>query len=141
MLPQDLETLSKEKREILYNELSTIFNNISSRFMYAKDSVVWNVRDHWENYNQIPDRGTIVGDCDCFALACRKECRKNSIPSRLIFCKVAVFGEFVGHLVLECAGFILDCNQTKVVSNLDLPYKWQEISGYERGDCWHAVSV
>ena len=73
MQPEDLDHLSIEDKEKLFSDLTSIFNNISLRFKYSSDLIEWNVRDHWENYDQIPEKGFIYGDCDCFALACRKE--------------------------------------------------------------------
>lgn len=122
-----------------YNALKAIHKSVYDRFVYSSDERVWNKSEHWENYNQIPDEGYIYGDCDCFALACRKECRKQNIPSRLVFCAVNVNGEWIGHLVLESDGWILENNQTTIKPSQDIDYAWLYISGYERGDPWRYI--
>ena len=119
--------------------LKNIFKKIKNRFIYKKDIEVWDTMEHWESYKEIPEEGLIVGDCDCFALACRKECRKLNVPSRLVFCKVNVNGLWLGHLVLESFGFIFDCNRNDIISKQKLLYKWVSISGYESGDPWHSL--
>lgn len=119
--------------------LENIFKQVKERFIYKKDIEVWDTIEHWESYKEIPDEGYIVGDCDCFALACRKECRKLNIPSRLVFCKVNINNLWLGHLVLESCGFIFDCNKNDVVSKNQLSYKWVSISGYASGDPWHSL--
>lgn len=123
----------------LFDTLQDIFYNTKKRFKYTSDKVRWNMSEHWENYDQIPDTGYIYGDCDCFALACRKECRKLDIPSRLVFCKIKIEGKWVYHLVLECIGWVFDNNQYEIRSNQDLPYTWISMSGYERGDSWSKI--
>ena len=128
-----------EKAMERYEQLYPIFRDIHRRFIYTPDEVVWNKEEHWENESQIPDEGPIYGDCDCFALACRKECRKLGIPSRLVFCAVEVRGDYVGHLVLESDGWILCNNQYDVMMSQDLNYLWLWISGYEKGDDWHVI--
>ncbi len=139
MEPKELLNLSPKEESQLYKQLESIHKSVKSRFVYATDQKVWNQREHWENYHQIPDNGDIIGDCDCFAMACRKECRKLSIPSRLIFCFVEDNGRRGGHLVLSCKGWILDNRQWGVVGNTSLPYEWISMSGYERGGDWHII--
>lgn len=140
MLPEDLDKLTKEERIDLYDKLTIVFKKTLNRFKYVPDIVLWDVLDHWETYKQIPDSGIIEGDCDCFALACRKECHFLNIPSRLLFCTVFMNNRRSGHLVLECAGFILDCRQKEVVVNNQLTdYLWVSISGYNTGDPWCRV--
>jgi predicted transglutaminase-like cysteine proteinase len=122
----------------LYDALVGIHGNVKRRFIYKSDISLWKVPEHWENYDQIPDVGTIVGDCDCFAMACRKECRKLNIPSRLIHCLTE---DKVGHLVLSVDKWILDNRQKCPVEKTDLDdvYCWIKVSGYERGDKWHDI--
>lgn len=125
----------------LYNILSTIHHSVYSRFKYVSDIKLWNKREHWEKYNEIPTEGIIEGDCDCFALACRRECRKLNIPSRLVYCTVLRSGKERGHLVLESGGWILDNNHNQVMSNNQLDYTWKKISGFEIGDPWHNIET
>lgn len=82
----------------------------------------------------------LVGDCDDFALACRKLLRKKGIKTRLVYC-IDELGE--GHLVLEASGYILDNRQTKLVTNRELVkkgYKFVAISGFESGDDWYKLA-
>jgi predicted transglutaminase-like cysteine proteinase len=121
----------------LFIVLSEIHKNIKNRFIYKSDMDIWGKSEHWEGYDQIPDSGTIRGDCDCFAMACRKECRKLKIPSRLIHCLTE---NKVGHLVLSVDKWILDNRQDTVVEKESLGYySWIRASGYERGDKWHDI--
>ncbi len=81
----------------------------------------------------------IVGDCEDFALACRKLCRDANIPTRLVICYTE---EGEGHCVLESSGWILDNRYTRVMSRDKLEkqgYKWLAISGFESGDDWHRI--
>ncbi len=139
MKPEELKTLTSKGESQLYRELEAIHKRVKGRFEYETDSVVWDQQEHWENYHQIPEDGPIIGDCDCFAMACRKECRRAGIPSRLIFCFVETKGKRFGHLVLSCKGWILDNRQNGVISNTMLMYDWISMSGYERGDDWHTI--
>lgn len=116
--------------------LDKIHHSIKKRFVYRRDYELWDKVEHWERYDQIPNTGIIHGDCDCFALACRKECRKLGIRSRLVYCKV---GD-TGHLVLESDGWILDNRYDQVVANTFLNYNWISISGYDRGDDWYIIT-
>ena len=136
MIPKELDNLSEEESKKLLSTLEYIHSKVSDRFVYKADSLVWNKREHWENYEQIPDEGKIYGDCDCFAMACRKELRKLDLPSRLIFCLVST----TGHLVLECNGWILDNINSYVRANTSLAYTWVSMSGYERGDPWYIIN-
>ncbi len=122
----------------LYTALSEIHANVKRRFIYKSDMDIWGKSEHWESYDQIPDDGLIEGDCDCFTMACRKECRKLNIPSRLIHCLTE---NKIGHLVLSVDKWILDNRQDFVVKkeNLDDYYSWIRASGYERGDKWHDI--
>lgn len=139
MLPKELEQLTIEEKSKLKKTLRAIFYNVHSRFVYRRDIDLWDQLDHWETYEQIPDEGPIVGDCDCFAMACRKQCKAKNIPSRLVFCMVNIGDIWKGHLVLECAGFIFDCNSLDIVTSNDLFYRWVSISGYEKGDSWYSL--
>ncbi len=59
----------------LLKHLQDIHKDIKSRFQYVPDIERWDQAEHWERYDEIPEEGPIRGDCDCFALACRRECR------------------------------------------------------------------
>ena len=120
----------------LFDVLSKIHKKIKKRFIYKPDE---KLQDYWPSDNEIPDYGKIFEDCDGFALACRKECKKENIKSRLVMCVVET-GEI--HLVLEVQGWILDNRQDKVVSKdyLDSKYKWLTISGYSKNESWRIVT-
>lgn len=121
----------------LINYLVKIHRDIKGRFVYVSDIERWGENEHWERYDQIPEEGEIRGDCDCFALACRRECRKLGIPSRLVH---VLTETREGHLVLSVDKYILDNRQQRVVLAQDLSrYEWIRISGYEKGDPWHMV--
>lgn len=121
----------------LYRVLTKIHNDIKSRFIFESDEKVWGVREHWESYDEIPEDGPIKGDCDCFALACRRECRKLGIPSRLVFCMTE---DGTGHLVLSVDKWIIDNRFDIVVKKEDMEgYLWIKISGYEKGDDWSDI--
>jgi predicted transglutaminase-like cysteine proteinase len=119
--------------------LDEIFSKTIRRFRYVKDIELWHKREHWESPEEIPDEGLLYGDCDCFALACRKECRKQNIQSRLVLCGVYNGSKLTGHLVLEVQGWILCCRQIEVMPNVELEYEWISISGYKKGDPWRYI--
>jgi len=121
-----------------FEEIEKIHRNIKSRFIYQSDIEVWGTLEHWERYDQIPDDGDIIGDCDCFALACRKECRKLDIPSRLVH---VITETNEGHLVLAVDEWILDNRMGKVVTKqyLDSMYLWIGISSYQKGGPWRKI--
>lgn len=120
----------------LKERLDSIHKKIFSKFTYKTDEAKYGELEHWA----MPDESTIgvkvVGDCEDFALACRALCRKENIPSRLVYCKVET-GE--GHCVLEVEGWILDNRYRKVRPRQELDYTWIRISGYEPGDDWHVI--
>ena len=120
------------------SEIKKIHRDIFTRFKYIPDKVLWGIDEHWEKEDEIPDTGVIKGDCDCFALACRKECRKLDIPSRLVH---VITETEEGHLVLSVEDWILDNRYTSIMRKRDLDelYKWIRISGYEKGDPWHMI--
>jgi predicted transglutaminase-like cysteine proteinase len=120
----------------LLEQLDIIHNDIFSRFMYVPDIQRWGLSEHWERYDEIPEEGIIKGDCDCFALACRRECRKLDIQSRLVH---VLTETNEGHLILSVDEYILDNRREKVVLAKDLPYKWFRISGYETSDPWRLI--
>lgn len=121
----------------LLDALTEIHRDIKRRFVYVPDITEWGVQEHWERYDEIPEEGEIRGDCDCFALACRRECRKRHIPSRLVH---VLTETLEGHLVLSVGEYILDNRQRGVVRARDLiGYEWIRISGYNRGDPWHMI--
>jgi predicted transglutaminase-like cysteine proteinase len=115
----------------LIAKLNSIHSRVKFGFEYRTDLEQYDDVEHWV----IPDDvESVTGDCEDFALACRKLCRQKGIPSRLVFCKTET-GE--AHLVLECRGYILDNRYDRVRTNNSLDYQWIKISGYEAGEDWH----
>lgn len=125
-----------EKLEIL----KTIHRDVFEKFEYEYDKDQYGENEKWVMPEGTFDGTTsIVGDCEDFALACRKLCRDNGIDdTRLVAC-LTEDGE--GHCVLECEGWILDNRFRAVKSRDDIPYTWLAISGYHPGDDWHVIKA
>ena len=120
--------------------LDRIHRQVFHNFTYKTDKKQYKLDEHWvmpdASYDGSQD---FVGDCEDFALACRKLCREEGLKTRLVYCTEETEG---GHAVLECEGWILDNRQRKVVTNdylTDNGYKFIGISGYESGDPWHYI--
>jgi predicted transglutaminase-like cysteine proteinase len=122
-------------------DLQAISDYVDWRFNYTSDIEQRGMPEHWVDVDELSGldqmaRGTFKDDCDGYALACRHQCRKVSIPNRLVFCQTET-GEY--HLVLEVEGWILDNRRRWVIDRGHCEYKWISISGYEKGDPWHEV--
>lgn len=120
--------------------IADIHRKVLKNFTYKTDKKQYDTIEKWveqpESYDGSQD---VIGDCEDFALACRKLLRDLKIPSRLVYC---LDETGAGHLVLESKGFILDNRQTRVVTNTFLKrkgYKFLKISGYEAGDPWYNI--
>lgn len=118
----------------LFQKISGIQTKVYNRFTYYTDEDQYGTAEKWV----IPSvSAPFSGDCEDFALACRKLCREQKIQSRLVVCMVN--GE--GHCVLEVNGWILDCNYDHVVSRNELTnYQWRAISGFDPGDDWKLIT-
>tara|TARA_Y100000034_G_scaffold33314_1_gene40857 strand:- start:4595 stop:4999 length:405 start_codon:yes stop_codon:yes gene_type:complete len=114
-----------------------VFNN----FTYITDIKQYGVLEKWVMPDEVYNGSQkITGDCDDFALACRKLMREAGVKTRLVYC-LDETGE--GHLVLEASGYILDNRQTKLMTNKSLMkkgYQFLAISGYESGDKWFKLA-
>lgn len=125
----------------LYNKLDEIHEMVYKNFTYKTDKRQYGLEEHWVMPEDSYD-GTqpFTGDCEDFALACRKLVRDAGIDnSRLVYCKDET-GE--GHGVLEVEGWILDNRQRSVVSNDRLTNKGYEfiaVSGYNSGEPWRMI--
>ena len=122
-------------------DLQAISDYVDWRFNYTSDILQRGMPEHWVDVDELSGldqmaRGTFKDDCDGYALACRHQYRKVSIPNRLVFCQTET-GEY--HLVLEVEGWILDNRRRWVIDRGHCEYKWISISGYEKGDPWHEV--
>jgi predicted transglutaminase-like cysteine proteinase len=121
----------------LYQLLSRIHKETLDRFTYLGDKENFDLEEHWPDPRMLPDPPKpFTGDCDDFALMCRKELKKHNIINRLVYCKVETGG---GHLVCEVNGWILDNRCWKVAKRDDLPYTWIAISGYEKDQPWRKI--
>jgi predicted transglutaminase-like cysteine proteinase len=118
-----------------------IHKKVFSNFSYMTDLKQHGVEENW-TMPDITYNGSqrFTGDCEDFALACRKLIREAGIKSRLVYCTVED-GE--GHCVLEVNGYILDNRQHNLVSNRTLVkkgYNFIAISGYESKDTWRKLN-
>lgn len=126
---------------ILLEQLAEIHKKVFKNFTYKTDKAQYKIDEKWVQPSKEYD-GTskIVGDCEDFALACRKLCRDAGLKTRLVFCEVGNEG---GHVVLECQGWILDNRfngvKTKDYLERNQKYKWVMISGYEPEEPWSYV--
>lgn len=117
----------------LLTELRKIHKSIHTGFEYVTDLQQYNFPEVWK----IPDNPyKIKGDCEDFALGCRKLCRSIGLPTRLVICLTET-GE--GHCVLECNGWILDNRYKKVMNRNRVNYTWKIISGFEAGEPWREI--
>ena len=128
-------------RMIDIKSLERIHSEVFSKFEYEYDHRQYGVEEKWVMPDDVFNGSqSIVGDCEDFALACRKLCRDRGIEhSRLVVCYTED-GE--GHCVLEVKGWILDTRYRNVVSRNFLEeegYVWVAISGYNPGDDWHKI--
>ncbi len=125
---------------ILLEQLAEIHRKVYKNFTYKTDKKQYKIDEKWVQPDKEYD-GTskIAGDCEDFALACRKLCRDAGLQTRLVFCEV----EKEGHVVLECNGWILDNRfsgvKTKDYLESNQRYKWVMISGFEPGQPWTYV--
>lgn len=122
----------------LLRKLKKIHGSVFAKFEYKTDLEQFNSIERWV---MPPDafngKTKITGDCEDFALACRKLCREQNIKSRLVVC-ITEQGE--GHCVLECSGYILDNRYNSVKTNTQLKYDWLYISDFEKGGEWRKIN-
>jgi len=123
----------------LFELLSIVFKEEINRFIYTPDQEMYRLPDKWVYEKDIPPISSkFKGDCEDFALACRKNLRSRGINnSRLVFCLTK---EHEYHMILEAGGWVLDCLQASVVRNEDTGYGWIMISGENTGDPWRSLS-
>lgn len=122
----------------LKKSLSRIHKEVFDNFTYKTDKENYGELEYWAMpVDSVRSKG-IVGDCEDFALVCRKLCREEGLKTRLVLCLTE---DNEGHLVLECEGWILDNRHRDVMNRKELPYTWIRISGYEPGDHWHDIDM
>jgi predicted transglutaminase-like cysteine proteinase len=111
-------------------------------FEYVPDERKWKTNEYWVHGKDIlamAKVGHYRGDCEDLALIERHACRQIDLPNRLVFCWVPRANGY--HIILECGGWIADCNHPHIMrrDDLDYLYRWISISGYNPGDPWHYV--
>ena len=123
-----------------YDKLKEIHSKVFRKFQYEFDKDQYKEVEKWVMPMESFDGSTkIVGDCEDFALACRKLCRDAGLQTRLVVCYTETDE---GHCVLECDGWILDNRYPKVISRDKLEergYRWIAISGFTPGEDWHKI--
>ena len=125
-------------KDSTYQLICEIHAETLDRFTYLGDQENFGLVEHWPDPRMLPDYPEpFTGDCDDFALMCRKELNREGIPNRLMYVITETGG---GHLVTEVEGYILDNRSYEVMRRDDLPYTFISMSGYTRGDRWHLVS-
>ena len=81
----------------------------------------------------------ITGDCEDFALHCRKLLNDRGVKSRLMQCTV----DGKEHVVLEASGIVIDSIQGVPSAHTTLAekkkYIFTKVSGYEPGAPWHLL--
>jgi predicted transglutaminase-like cysteine proteinase len=124
----------------LKEQLSDIHKKVFESFKYVTDKKQYGQEEKWSVPPEFKEGMTFRGDCDDFAMMCRKLVREAGIEeSRLLVCYDET-GE--GHLVLEVKGYVLDNRSRKLETKDSLTktgYKWVAISGYNPGDQWYGV--
>lgn len=124
----------------LKEQLADIHRKVFDVFEYTTDKEQYGLTEKWSVPPEFSRGMTFKGDCDDFAMMCRKLCREEGIEnSRLVACLTELDE---GHLVLEVEGYILDNRSRKLETKDSLTaagYKWLAISGYNPGDQWHGV--
>jgi predicted transglutaminase-like cysteine proteinase len=97
--------------------LQSILDRAHQGHDYKTDRELHGKREHWTV--------SLEGDCEDFALWCRKTLKDEyGISSDLVFCKTETGGY---HLVLSVEGWILDNRRYFVTPKDNLPYTWLKI--------------
>jgi predicted transglutaminase-like cysteine proteinase len=124
----------------LKDALGSIHKRIFKKFTYAEDIDQYEMLEKWVMPDAAYDGSQrFTGDCEDFALACRKVCRESGIDnSRLVYCTTELGG---GHCVLEVDGWILDNRHTRLMNRDKVKgYNWIALSGYNSGDPWKYIN-
>lgn len=111
--------------------IASILKAVHSGFRYISDFDQYAEEDVWA----LPTK--VGGDCEDFALACRKLVRAAGLESRLVICQIET-GEV--HCVLYVEDqYVMDNRWRYVPEMHQLPYVWLAASGLEAGDPWRAI--
>ncbi len=122
----------------LLDILRKVYTEEIERFIYISDLFQYKISDVWTKEINIPDiPNKFKGDCEDFALACRKNLRRRGINnSRLVLCLTE---EKEYHMVLEVEGWVFDCRQDDIIPRNKLKYGWISISGYSSDNSWRSL--
>lgn len=124
--------------------LKRIFETAIYSFDYITDQEQFGKIEHW-NCPVLDGRGRIQGDCEDFALYCRKLCREAEFKTELVYCLIEppTFGNGPrGHMVLHIEGQIMDNRRmflTTVSKLKGQGYEFIAMSGQLPGDPWHYI--
>ncbi|MFC4699350.1 transglutaminase-like cysteine peptidase [Glaciecola siphonariae] len=122
--------------EYLFNQIKSIHRLVLNNFEYNADQKTFNVRGTLPE-NTYDGTQYLVGDCEDFALACRKLCRDAEIlHGQMVMC-IDCGGSM--HCVFEVGGWILDCRQAQVMARDDLAYDWVAVRQFSGGGKWTAL--
>ena len=140
------ENITDEQKRERVDLMRSIQWETWKAFKYRFDKSLHGEDDFWDiipkDY-KLGDR--YEGDCEEFALICRKLLRDNGIMnSRLVFCTYPENGNGrpIGHVICEVDGYCFDNNEKRLKTKEQLErigYKWVGISGYNPGDQWYRV--
>jgi predicted transglutaminase-like cysteine proteinase len=113
-----------------------VFNRIKDGFTYVSDEEQYGTKEDWrfpESYDNL------TGDCDDFAIACRKLLKEKGHECRLVFCRTEGGG---GHLICVIGKMALDNRMKFPVEIKYLQHKGYELisaSGLNPEDDWHTI--
>lgn len=109
-------------------QLQSVLDRAHTKHEYRSDKELHDKREHWTI--------DLHGDCEDFALWCRKTLKeKYGIPSDLVFCQTETGGY---HLVLSVEGWILDNRRYWVTPKDNLPYTWLKIG--QPDGTWYEIT-
>ena len=112
----------------MYDKLQAVLDDAHAGHAYVSDEEKHGLREHWEL--------GLEGDCEDFALWCRRELRdRYGIESDLVFCRTETG---TGHLVVSVDSWILDNRHRWVKRRDDLPYEWIKL-GKPNGT-WYEIA-
>ncbi|MCP3675983.1 MAG: hypothetical protein GY829_16165 [Gammaproteobacteria bacterium] len=120
-----------------HNKLSKIVSSVHDRFTYVSDIELYNVKEHWISFDDIPD-GNFSGDCEDFTQAVRKELAAIGEKSRIATC--GINSTRMNHAVCIYENWVIDNVHKWPMLKSDLQnYKFISISGFNAGDTWHEL--
>lgn len=97
----------------MLTNLRAVQREAQRKHQYVSDEKQHGVPEYWEI--------SLAGDCEDYALWCRKELKRRGIESDLVVCYTET-GE--AHMVCSVDGWILDNRHRNVRRRDDLRYTW-----------------